>query len=41
MPLSARASILAADVVPEEGGQTEWADMRALLKPWTTRLVKK
>ena len=29
MPLSARASILAADVVPEEGGQTEWADMRA------------
>jgi alpha-ketoglutarate-dependent taurine dioxygenase len=31
MPLSARASILAADVVPEEGGQTEWADMRAAL----------
>ena len=29
MPLSARASILAADVVPEDGGQTEWADMRA------------
>lgn len=29
MPLSARASILAAQVVPEEGGQTEWADMRA------------
>lgn len=31
MPLSARASILAAVVVPEEGGQTEWADMRAAL----------
>ena len=29
MPLSARASILAAQVVPAEGGQTEWADMRA------------
>ena len=29
MPLSARASILAAKVVPAEGGQTEWADMRA------------
>ena len=29
MPLSARASILAADVVPDVGGQTEWADMRA------------
>lgn len=29
MPLSARASILAAQVVPAQGGQTEWADMRA------------
>jgi alpha-ketoglutarate-dependent taurine dioxygenase len=29
MPLSARASILAAQVVPDQGGQTEWADMRA------------
>jgi alpha-ketoglutarate-dependent taurine dioxygenase len=29
MPLSARASILSAQVVPELGGETEWADMRA------------
>ncbi|HBK18030.1 MAG TPA: TauD/TfdA family dioxygenase [Gammaproteobacteria bacterium] len=29
MPVSARASILAADVVPDAGGETEWADMRA------------
>lgn len=28
MTLSARASILAADVVPDQDGQTEWADMR-------------
>lgn len=29
MPLSAKASILSARVVPSKGGQTEWADMRA------------
>lgn len=29
MPVSARASILSAQVVPTEGGETEWADMRA------------
>ena len=29
MPLAAKASVLSAQVVPPEGGQTEWADMRA------------
>jgi len=29
MPLSAKASILSAHVVPRSGGATEWADMRA------------
>ena len=29
MPVSARASILSAQAVPAEGGETEWADMRA------------
>ena len=29
MPLAAKASAIAAVVVPPEGGQTEWADMRA------------
>ena len=29
MPVSARASLLSAQVVPSAGGQTEWADMRA------------
>src|SRR6476620_6858811 len=29
MPVSARASVLSAKVVPAEGGETEWADMRA------------
>jgi alpha-ketoglutarate-dependent taurine dioxygenase len=29
MPVSAKASMLSAQVVPSEGGQTEWADMRA------------
>lgn len=29
MSVSAKASCLAAHVVPSEGGQTEWADMRA------------
>jgi alpha-ketoglutarate-dependent taurine dioxygenase len=29
MPLAARASVLAAEVVPSAGGGTEWADMRA------------
>ena len=29
MPLSAKASVLSAHVVPPKGGQTEWADMRA------------
>ena len=29
MPVSARASLLSAEVVPERGGETEWADMRA------------
>ena len=31
MPISARASVLSAHVVPSRGGQTEWADMRAAL----------
>jgi len=29
MPVSAKASMLSAQVVPEYGGETEWADMRA------------
>jgi len=29
MPLSAKASVLSAHVVPSKDGQTEWADMRA------------
>ena len=29
MPVSARASLLSAEVVTESGGETEWADMRA------------
>ena len=29
MPISAKASLLSAEVVTEEGGETEWADMRA------------
>lgn len=29
MPVSARASVFSAQVVPKSGGQTEWADMRA------------
>ena len=29
MPLAAKASVLSAQVVPSEGGETEWADMRA------------
>jgi len=29
MPVSARASVFSAHVVPKSGGQTEWADMRA------------
>jgi len=29
MPIAAKASILSAEVVPMDGGQTEWADMRA------------
>jgi alpha-ketoglutarate-dependent taurine dioxygenase len=29
MPVSAKASVLSAQVVPEHGGETEWADMRA------------
>ena len=29
MPVSARASMLSAEVVTETGGETEWADMRA------------
>ena len=29
MPLSAKASVLSAHVVPSAGGQTEWADARA------------
>src|SRR5262245_3243041 len=29
MPLAAKASVLSAEVVPSEGGETEWADMRA------------
>ena len=29
MPISAKASILSAHVLPDGGGETEWADMRA------------
>lgn len=29
MPISAQASMLTAHVIPEKGGETEWADMRA------------
>jgi alpha-ketoglutarate-dependent taurine dioxygenase len=29
MPVSAKASVLSAEIVPREGGETEWADMRA------------
>jgi len=29
MPLAAKASVLSAQVVPQAGGETEWADMRA------------
>ena len=29
MPVSARASLLSAEVVTDHGGETEWADMRA------------
>ena len=29
MPVSAKASVLSAKVVPSAGGETEWADMRA------------
>ena len=29
MPVSAKASMLSAQVVPPDGGETEWADMRA------------
>jgi alpha-ketoglutarate-dependent taurine dioxygenase len=29
MPISAKASVLSAHVVPSKGGQTEWTDMRA------------
>ena len=29
MPVSAKASVLSAHVVPPSGGETEWADMRA------------
>ena len=29
MPVSAKASMLSAEIVPDAGGETEWADMRA------------
>ena len=29
MPIAAKASLLSAEVVTAEGGETEWADMRA------------
>jgi alpha-ketoglutarate-dependent taurine dioxygenase len=29
MPLAAKASVLSAQVIPREGGETEWADARA------------
>jgi len=29
MPLASKASVVSAHVIPPEGGQTEWADMRA------------
>jgi alpha-ketoglutarate-dependent taurine dioxygenase len=32
MPISAKASVLSAHVVPTRGGETEWADMRAALE---------
>ena len=42
MPVSAKASMLSAHVVPRDGGTTEWADMRAAydaLDPETKALV--
>jgi alpha-ketoglutarate-dependent taurine dioxygenase len=43
MPVSARASLLSAEVVTEIGGETEWADMRAawdaLDEPTRTRIA--
>lgn len=43
MPLAARASVLSAHVVPPEGGETEWADMRAAydaLEPGLRRRIE-
>ena len=31
MPLSAKASVLSAHVIPNEDGETEWADMRDII----------
>jgi alpha-ketoglutarate-dependent taurine dioxygenase len=43
MPVSARASLLSAEVVTERGGETEWADMRAawdaLAEPMRQRIA--
>ncbi|MGH7337788.1 MAG: TauD/TfdA dioxygenase family protein [Myxococcota bacterium] len=38
MPVSARASLLSAEVVTESGGETEWADMRAAWEALDTSL---
>lgn len=38
MPISAKASVLSAHVVPASGGQTEWADMRAAYQSLDERL---
>ncbi len=43
MPLAAKASILSAQVVARNGGETEWADMRAAwdaLEPETKRRIE-
>jgi len=38
MPVSARASLLSAEVVTERGGETQWADMRAAYDALDDRL---
>lgn len=41
MPLTAKASVLSAKVVPKIGGETEWADMRAGYKALSAETQKK
>ena len=41
MPLAAKASVLSAHVVPAQGGQTEWADVRAAYDLLDENLKKK